>query len=115
MRLALNAKKRGQLSPRRAFQITAVVDRRHSSGLLGLLAFAGTVILFGAVKGGFHRAELFARLEGLVVFLLALDLFRRVVGGLDGETDAALRLVDLDDAGGDVYKRQGSASGLTCE
>src|SRR5471030_2022495 len=68
--------------------------------LFCFLAVAGTIIFLGAVEGGFHRAELFARLEGLVVFLLTLDLFRRVIGGLDGEADAALRLVDLDDAGG---------------
>src|SRR6201986_2085501 len=67
---------------------------------LRLLAFAGTVVLLGAVEGGFHRAELFARLEGLVVFLLALELLGRVVGGLDGKGDPALGLVDLDHAGG---------------
>ena len=54
-----------------------------NEGLLRFLAFAGTVILLGTVEGGFHRAELFARLEGLVVFLLALDLLGRVIGGLD--------------------------------
>ena len=47
-----------------------------------------------------ERSESLGTAEGLVVFLFALELFGGVVGGLDREADAALGLVDLDDAGG---------------
>ena len=49
-----------------------------------------------------QRNQVFARLEGVEHGLLGLELFGRVVGGFDGEADAALALVDLDDARGDV-------------
>ena len=64
------------------------------------LAFAGTVFLLGLFEGGFHPAEEVGALGGVLhggAFLLELRVGVR--GGLDGETDAALRLVQADDAG----------------
>jgi hypothetical protein len=48
-----------------------------------------------------QRDQIFARFQGIEHGLLGLELFGRVIGGLDGEADAAVRLVDLDDARGD--------------
>src|SRR5271166_5915733 len=70
-------------------------------GLLAL-AFAGTELLLGGLEGLLEADEVFAGLDGVERFALALDLLVGVVGGLDGEADATLGAVDLDDAGFDV-------------
>src|SRR5882672_2088025 len=48
-----------------------------------------------------ERDEVFAGLQGVEHGLLGLELFVGIGGGLDGKADAAVRLVNLDDARGD--------------
>ena len=57
--------------------------------------------LVGGVEGVLESDEVFARLQGVKRGLLGLELLVGVVGGFDGQADAAVALVDLDDAGGD--------------
>src|SRR5208282_5619275 len=54
----------------------------------------------GGVKGVLERNEILARLEGVEGGLLSLKLLVGVVGGLDGEADAPVAAVNLDDARG---------------
>ncbi len=56
-------------------------------------------ILLGDLEGLGEPDHVFARAERVEGFTFLLEVFHRVVRGLDRETDAALGLVDLDDAG----------------
>src|SRR5207302_11429361 len=74
---------------RRAPKLAPACDLRH------VLLF----LFVGGVEGVLQGYEVFTRLQRIEQHLLGLELFVRVVGGLDGEADAAVALVDLDDAG----------------
>ena len=66
------------------------------------LPLAGTILLLG---GGECRAEadhVLAALDGLERLALLAECFLAVAGGLDGEAETTLGLVDLDDAGLDL-------------
>ncbi len=54
-----------------------------------------------ASEGLLEADEVFARMQRVERLVSALSCFLGVVRGLDGQTDAALGLVDLDDAGVD--------------
>jgi len=49
-----------------------------------------------------QRHEVFAGFERIEQFLLFLELFFGIAGGLDGKADAAFAFVNLDDAGGHI-------------
>ena len=57
--------------------------------------------LVGGVEGVLQGDEVFARLQRVQDGLLGLELLGGVVGGLDGQADAPVALVNLDDARGD--------------
>ena len=56
----------------------------------------------GRGEGVLESDQVFTGLELIEELLLFLQLLGAVVGGLDGQTDAAIGAVNLDDAGGDV-------------
>ncbi len=66
------------------------------TGLLALLAEA----FVRGVEGVLERHEVFARLERIEDGLLGFELLGRVGGGFHGQADAAVRLVNLNDARG---------------
>src|ERR1019366_4210085 len=57
--------------------------------------------LVGGIEGVLQGDKVFARLQRVEDGLLSLELLGRVVGRLDGQADAAVAAVDLDDARGD--------------
>jgi hypothetical protein len=60
--------------------------------LLGwALAFAGTEFLLCRLEGLLEADEVFARLDAVEGFALALEVFLGVVGGLDGEATLMTR------------------------
>ena len=73
------------------------------------LVFVAWAPLFGSgcgeVERLFEADHLGGWAEGLEAGALLLELLFGVVDGLDGETDAALDFVDLDDAGFDFVRR----------
>ena len=73
----------------------------RGGGLLGFLRSILMARLVGGVEGVLEGDEVFARLQSVERGLLGLQLLVRVVGGLDGEADAPVALVNLDDARGD--------------
>ena len=63
-----------------------------------LLLFARSVV--GGVKGVLQSHQVFARFERIKNGLLGFELIGGVLSGLDREANAAVALVNLDDAGG---------------
>src|ERR1019366_9046327 len=57
--------------------------------------------LVGGIEGVLEGDEVFARLQRVERGLLGFELVGRVVGGLDGQADTPVALVNLDDARGD--------------
>ncbi len=68
-----------------------------SEGLLA--ALTGTVLLFGCREGCTEADHVLAALDGLEGLALLAEGVFAVAGCLDGEAEATLGLVDLDDAG----------------
>src|ERR1017187_9528929 len=62
--------------------------------------------LVGGIEGVLEGDEVFARLQRVEDSLLSLELLSGVVGGLDGQADAPVALVNLDDARGDFLADQ---------
>ncbi len=75
------------------------IDAFFGKRLFLFLASPGTVFLFGDFEGLSQTDHVLAGAKGVHGFGFALEGFGVVVGGLDGETNAALGLIDLDDAG----------------
>src|SRR5882762_8662931 len=63
-----------------------------------LLRVAGAILFLGSGKGLLEADHVFARTQRVERSRFLLDVFLTVGRGLDRETDAALGLVDLDDA-----------------
>jgi hypothetical protein len=63
--------------------------------LISLLRFVGRV------ERVLEGDEVFAGLQGIERRLFGFELLVGVVGGLDGQANAPVALIDLDDTGGD--------------
>ena len=63
-----------------------------------LLFFEGII---SGIKGVLQSNEIFTGLERVKDGLLSFELFGGVFSGFNGQADAAVALVDLDDAGSD--------------